>query len=215
MKNETAQKISSVLVSITKRLSRVAKQTFENTEELSILRGTTANAYNELKASTEDFRVQAFQRTEVLATANAIALKQIADVKKENDDREARQALRDQNNVQSIINLRDSMSRAFNEVKKDIQELITRIDATNSRIKNVEVFQADLLERAKRIVLTPTPALSMPNNHVWVNKKLSGVYSQVNEQEDRIQKLEALIEKYENLRKAQAELAKAQGEFVS
>ena len=62
---------------------------------------------------------------------------------------------------------------------------------------------------------TVTRSGSMPSDHVWVNKKLTGVYDSLTDQEQRIQKMEALIEKYETLRKAQADLARVNGNFLS
>lgn len=110
--------------------------------------------------------------------------------KKEADDREFRQGLRDQNNVQSLVNLRESAQKAFNQVKDDIKELVNRDSKMNTRILTLETNYNDLLERAKRLIMTPAPEPQMPSDHVWVNKKLSGVYDVLTDLQKRLEKLE-------------------------
>src|SRR5277367_983599 len=71
----------------------------------------------QLSDKVEANRAQTFQRTEALGL-------QIAKVKEENDLRETQQDYRDRNNVQSLINLRDSAQKALTEVQTDLKNLV-------------------------------------------------------------------------------------------
>jgi DNA repair exonuclease SbcCD ATPase subunit len=205
MKSETLSKITQLLASLQKRITKTAQKAQATDDRLDSL----IESYNEVvknvcfvdgqtvegvKKSLEDFRVQAFQRSEAIAAS-------LAKVKAENDDREARQAMRDQSNVQSLVNLRDSTAKAFDQVKKDVQELINRVERANSRINQVE---------NQNLILN-----GMPVGHEWVNKKLSGVYETCDDFETRVRKLEELLKLYENLRKAQNDFAIANGAFLA
>jgi hypothetical protein len=198
MSNQVLKALTRLVASLQKSLHKVRQKTNANTEELDTLRGSCSVAYlqhnreiAEAKKATEDFRVQAFQRSEQIAASLAL-------VKKENDDREMRQIVRDQNNVQALHNLKESVQKAFDQVKTDVQSL-TKVDL---RLK-------ELIKEA----FVPTGGL--PAGHEWVNKKLTGVYSQFDEVETRLAQAEKLLAVYEKLRKAQAEFAKANGEFVN
>jgi hypothetical protein len=107
----------------------------------------------------------------------------------ENDKREAAQTLRDQNNVQSLVNLRDSTTQAFSQVQKDVEELLKSIGKLSNRVYRVEKQYDDLLERAKSVVVSNFNKPSAIDQQL-VNSKLSGVYDVTANLEERLQKLE-------------------------
>jgi hypothetical protein len=205
MSSEILKSLTGLVSSLQKSLHKVRKQTRENADELSILRETFAVAYTDLNAkldfqkganaallkefadthkSVEDFRVQAFQRSEQIAAS-------LAQVKKENDDREMRQTVRDQSNVVSLQKLAASTDKGFSAVKTDVESLMTADVRLLRRIENLELFQNELLERAKKFMRPAACAApgfkpELPVGHEWVNKKLSGVYSQLDEVEARL-----------------------------
>lgn len=201
MKSETLSKITQLLASLQKRITKTAQKTQANTERLDSL----VESYNEvvknvcfadgqtvvgLKGDLESFRAQAFQRSEAIAAS-------LAKVKAENDDREMRQTMRDQNNVAAIQMLERSMVKAFGNVKTDIQNLVDQNRTLRESISQVENGQ------------------ELPIGHEWVNKKLSGVYETCDDFETRVRKLEELLKLYENLRKAQNDFAIANGAFLA
>jgi hypothetical protein len=204
-KENVLKAITGLVASLQKSLHKVRQKTTENTEDIELL-GDNVTELNDdqtallkriveqgkisvesdcqLSDKIEANRVQAFQRTEALAL-------QIAKVKEENDQREERQTLRDQNNVQSLVNLRDSTHTAFQQVKTDVQNLIKTDQGLSRRLYEVESRLSN-----------PAPAPQMPSDHVWVNKKLSGVYDSVADLEGRLQALEMESETARELRKS-------------
>lgn len=168
------------------------------------LDATDANANNMAEALEElEMHVSTFD-SRLVALDKSIAVNQDrwAAVEKVNDTRESQQTLRDQSNVQSIKDLRDSVDVAFKIVEKDVAAL-DAVDKSQSawinqcatRITEVEKFQADLVERAKKFVSAPfetrvSGGTQLPVGHVWVNKKLTGVYDSITELENRLKKLE-------------------------
>lgn len=130
----------------------------------------------------------------------------IEEVRTENDKREERQTLRDQSNVQSLVNLRESVQKGFDLVRNDVDTLNKKDRTLSDRITEIETFQKDLVERAKRLVVYTrdyqAPAPSMPSDHVWVNKKLTGVYDSMTELEVRMRKLEERAKDAEDIDKA-------------
>jgi len=172
MKSETPnvlKAITGLVASLQKSLHKVRQKVNANTETLEVLNTrieeqagiATANDC-QLADKIESNRVQAFQRSEQIAAS-------LAQVKKENDDREMRQTVRDQNNVQATHMLAASMQKAFDTVKTDVQNLM----------------KADL--RLKESLVSEE---GLPVGHEWVNKKLSGVYSQLDEVEARLTAIE-------------------------
>lgn len=171
-KPEVLKSIVGLVASLQKSLHKVRQKTSANTEELDTLRGSCSVAYlqhnreiAEAKKAIEDFRVQAFQRSEAIAAL-------LAKVKAENDDRETRQTMRDQNNVAGIQMLERSMVKAFGNVKTDIQNLVDQNRTLRESISQVVNGQ------------------ELPIGHEWVNKKLTGVYDTTTDLDNRLQKIE-------------------------
>jgi chromosome segregation ATPase len=163
------------LANLQRRITKVVAKTESNTEDIELLGDSVAELNDDQTAllkRIEEQRVQAFQRSEALGL-------QIAKVKEENDDREVKQTLRDQNNVQSLVNLRDSTHTAFQQVKTDVLNLIKNDQGLSRRLSEVESRLSN-----------PAPA-PMPSDHVWVNKKLTGVYDSLEEVENRLSNLES------------------------
>jgi hypothetical protein len=134
-----------------------------------------------------------------------------------NDKRETAQTLRDQSNVQSLVNLRESTQKGFDQVRKDVEALLKQIQRLNERVGQVEsqvgvgnaayqhmVGVEARVTKIEKSLGNPAPAPSMPSDHVWVNKKLSGVYDTTTDLESRVQRLEAEAELLNDLREAQS-----------
>jgi len=98
------------------------------------------------------------------------------------EGREERQIARDQNNVQALVNLRDSTAKAFNQVRDDVAALMKQIQRLNERVGQTE-SQNKILADA---FLGPNAVI----NQSVVNSKLSGVYNVTEELDKRIQTLE-------------------------
>jgi chromosome segregation ATPase len=108
-KEKVLAKVATLLEKFTERLTRFAEQ--QSTVEKNI----------------KDLQYQTFTTVE-----------RILRVENETRDREARQTLRDQNNVQSLVNLRESTAKAFNQVRDDIASLIKQVQRLNERVGQVE-----------------------------------------------------------------------------
>jgi hypothetical protein len=203
----------SIVMKLQARLTKAAQKIQANTEAIEHLEAVAKIGYQQnndaisvLRASAESNRVQAFQRSEQIAAS-------LAQVKKENDDREYRQTMRDQSNVVSLQKLAASTDRGFNAVRTDVESLM---DA-DLRLRGQITSLTNVLAQIQVRLNAPAPAsapTALPVGHEWVNKKLTGVYDSVDELDARLEKMEKLVALYEKLRKAQLELAKANGEFL-
>src|SRR6266481_1021433 len=156
--------VASLLEKFSNRLTRVASETRQNTDDINKI----GNA---------------------LVTTDTVLHKAVKEVKDENDARETRQTLRDQNNVQALHSLRDSTQKGFDQVKGDVESLLRAIQRLNERVGQVESQYADLLERAKKVVVANFNQPSAIDQQL-VNSKLEGVYNVTEELEARLQKLE-------------------------
>ncbi len=207
-KNLKSQLITTVGVlfeRLTERLNRIGVQTRKNTAAIEALQDKQRAVIREALV----------QRGAALSEDIKDVQAETARVKQENDDRETRQTLRDQNNVQALVNLRDSAAKAFNDVKLDVENILKFIQRLNERVGQVESQNAILGSRVNAIAQETLSAGALPQGHVWVNKKLSGVYDTTDDLEKRVKELEATLVLYENLRKAQAALAQANGAFLA
>jgi hypothetical protein len=174
-KSKIYNKIVTILDKFSNRLVRIADQTKGNSD--AIVRLTSGQQTLQDNISRVEF---------------------------ENNKREEAQVLRDQSNVQSLVNLRDSTKKAFDQVAADVKTLLTATQRLNERVGQVEsrqsgpnpfgvditVFREQLKDFESRLTSRGFTD-DLPSGHVWVNKKLSGVYAVADEFEARIQKLEA------------------------
>jgi len=184
-KSQILGKVATLLDKFSNRLIRVASQTRQNTDAIAILQDETRLKVGALQQWNQDI-VTHFEE-------------KLVAVKKENDDREARQVIRDQSNVQSLTNLANSTQKGFDQVKGDVESLLRAIQRLNERVGKAEsqitqnvvgsiVPSAQILDTVRRVEeiekkLTP----GMPSDHVWLKKKLTGVYDSLTDLENRIQ----------------------------
>jgi hypothetical protein len=212
--NKVKQQINEAIVRIldkmSDRLTGVARQTRQNTDAIAALtdrqRVDTAGTLTRLNTLNEDIE----------------AVKDYAaHVDQTNNDREARQTVRDQSNVQSLYNLRDSVQKSFDVVRKDVESLVVRAQRFNERLGQIESQNLILTSRMDALASSALSAHlqrfdeTLPQGHAWVNKKLTGVYDSITELEERTKQVERLLALYEDLRKAQAAFAEANGAFLS
>jgi hypothetical protein len=188
-----AADIASLLGKLQDRITRTASETRQNTDAVATLRDENRLRTGTLAEETMDLRTDVRQVNDQIDKMND-KITTVAgahnDVKHENDIREQQQTLRDQSNVQSLVNLRDSTQKAFKQVGDDVAKLDTADRKLSDRVTEVEKFTSDLVERAKNLVRMPAPAPSLPSDHVWVNKKLTGVYDTTTDLEVRMRQME-------------------------
>lgn len=189
VKSQILAKVAGLLDKFSDRLVATARETRQNTDAIAALRDELRLKFGKLEGelANTDGRIDA-------------SLEKA-------DEREGRQTLRDQNNVQSLTALRDSTAKAFTQVRADVEELLKRIQRLNERAGQVESQNAILVSGQKLI----------PNqiDQKIVNAKLEGIYDVTGDLEVRIQYLESLLALYEGLRKAQNDLAVANGAFLA
>lgn len=218
LRTGTLAQVAGLLNKFAERLAGVSRETRQNTDAIAVLR-------DELR-----LKIGKSQITEEILAAHIEDAK--GELKREADSREGRQALRDQNNVQALVNLRDSTSKAFTQVKADIEELMKRIQRLNERAGQVESQNLSLSSSVSLISNRTSNAV----NEKVVNAKLEGILDVTGDLEGRVAKieegpcaafhhmvgiekrvteLEHLLELYEGLRKAQNALAVANGAFLA
>ncbi len=208
--SNAAGTLLALLNKIQTRLDNVGRETRQNTDAVAALQDHARVKIGGLEGTVLDQKVVTFRRDEQLREKLNGLGQEVNAIKKVVEDREARQILRDQNNVQSLVNLRDSTAKAFEQVKQDVQTLLQQIQRLNERVGQADSKAASALAFA----MSKQPQTGMPSDHVWLNKKLTGVYDTTAELDARIQKMEKLLELYEGLRKAQVALAEANGAFL-
>lgn len=194
--NKTYARLASLIGQLQDRITKLAEQT-----TLSL--GYQSERTTEIGRQVGDLQTLNVQNV----SARNTLVERIEAVDFKNDKREEAQSLRDQSNVQSLVNLRDSVAKAFTQVAGDVKQVLNQITYVKDRVTK--------LENQTLVLAANKNAAGLPTDHIWVNKKLTGVYDSLTDQEQRIQKMEALIEKYETLRKAQADLARVNGNFLS
>jgi DNA repair exonuclease SbcCD ATPase subunit len=190
-----------LLNKIQDRLNRVARETRQNTEAIATLRdGRIAEFWKSVNVRIGKLE-ELIQRHDTLTTFVGGLRDDVVRDREINNKREAEQTLRDQNNVQSLINLRVSTQKGFDDVRKDVESLMKTIQRLNERVGQVEsqgvvdmaLFRQQLRDFESRLnSKEPATITLLPADHVWVNKKLSGVYDTTNDLEKRIQQLELL-----------------------
>jgi len=224
VKLQILSKVTDILDKFSDRLTSIARQTRQNTDEIAALQDRVRLNVGTLSTSVVDLLEDRRKVSQTFIEVQKDFSEKLSVVKAENDKRENAQALRDQNNVQSLVNLRDSTAKAFTQVRQDVESLLKTIQRLNERVGQVESQNVSLASSVSLISnrtedikqkLSASAPVAPTLSHVWVNKKLTGVYEQVDEQEVRIQKLENLLSLYENLRKAQNASVVANGEFLA
>src|SRR5690349_20862944 len=105
MSQQLDAKFAKLLVKLSERITEVARNNRINTDAIDVLRDQ-----HRLRMEGQDRTIQEImnhiQHDYSITKA----------VREENDQREAQQTLRDQNNVQSLVNLRDSTAKGFDQV---------------------------------------------------------------------------------------------------
>lgn len=170
-------KLASLLTKLQDRLNRVSSAMRQNVDAIATKIG--------------GLETQTFQRDEQLREKLNELGQEVNATKKENDDREARQTLRDQNNVQSIMKLRDSTQKGFDQVRQDVESLLKAVQRLNERVGQAESQgNANVLNVNRLLGSVAKMEVTQAPNTVWVNKKLTGVYDTTDELDKRIQELE-------------------------
>lgn len=199
-------KLAALLARLQNRLTRVSSETHQNTDAIAAIQDQVRVKVGGLEGHVVDVNNKVERAHRALIYNGERTDKLIADlglehgrldsqnliiqgVKKENDEREARQVIRDQSNVQSLTNLRDSVQKGFDQVRNDVESLLRTVQRLNERIGQVESQNGILLSRVNAIAqetLSAAKSAALPTDHIWVNKKLTGVYDSLTDLENRI-----------------------------
>jgi vacuolar-type H+-ATPase subunit I/STV1 len=200
----------ALLSKIQSRLTQVAGQTRLNTDAIATLQDDVRLKVGRLQEQVTPqkwtSKTTLIRRHETLTESVAEHIDRFNRFAEEVNKREAQQTLRDQNNVQSLTNLRDSTQKAFAQVRADVTSILNTLQRLNERVGQFE-SQVSVLKSLK---VAPSEI-----DQSIVNSKIMGVYNVTENLDARIAKLEDLLEKYEALRKAQAAFAEANGKFLS
>jgi hypothetical protein len=195
VKSQIYSKVADLLDSFANRLARVSQNHAGLERRHNILTGFVGGLRDDVVSLK-----QAYDARVVGIDAR------IAGVKEENDKREQVQTLRDQNNVQALHDLRTAAQKSFDLVREDVKTLLQQIQRLNERVGQVE---SQNIIATKFLQAKPVQVESgLPNGHVWVNKKLTGVYESVGDLEARVTLAETELEALKELRKALAVIAK-------
>jgi len=124
--SDAAAKIASLLGKLQERLNRLTGTVYEITARIQQDYGRTETKF-----------VQLHSRDESL-------LARIKEVAFDNDKREEAQVLRDQSNVQSIVDLRELTQKGFDLVGKDIASLVKSVQRLNERMGQLESKTGDI-----------------------------------------------------------------------
>lgn len=213
VKSQILSQVASLLDKFSDRLTDISRETRQNTDSIASLYDQVRIKVGGLEGKVIDQTAKngqlVFRDEQLRGKLNELG-QEFNKFKKEVEDREARQTLRDQNNVQALYNFRDSTSKAFAQVKTDVDSLLKITQKLNERVgqadSKAEIAMAGAVRKAQD---------GLPSDHVWLNKKLTGVYDSLEEQEARIQILEKVQSLYEALRKAQNDFAVANGAFLA
>jgi hypothetical protein len=161
-KERILAKVATLLEKFSERLVRVSRETRQNTDAVAAL--------------TDKVRLEVGAQQERLAA--------LAD---EAAQREHRQTLRDQNNVQALVNLRDSTQKAFSQVRDDVEGLLKQIQRLNERLGQAE----------SKIAFTGPSAIDqsivdskLAGARSFVDMKLKGVYDVTADLERRLREVE-------------------------
>lgn len=142
-KEKILAQVATLLDKFSERLVRVARETRQNTDAVATLTDKVrleVGAQQERLAALADDIVKKVGKSDVLFLAGVVEemSKKLEAFKKESDVRETQQTARDQNNVQSLVNLRSSTQKAFDQVRDDVAGLLKQIQRLNERVGQVE-----------------------------------------------------------------------------
>lgn len=158
MSKVAIEKIVRLLGKLQERLSRVGNESAQT-------RDTLAAFQDEVRVSDVAFKTAIIQ----LKSGQETLLNRIQEVEFKNNKREEAQTLRDQNNVQALVNLRESTKKAFDQVAGDVKSLLTAVQRLNERVGQVEsqtnanrLNVDELLKFKARTETNPAPALQTP-----------------------------------------------------
>lgn len=191
-KEKVLAKVATLLEKFSERLVRVARETRQNTDSIAALYDNVRLKTGKLEGAVEDLKLQSNDRDHQLRVKLNALGQEVNKITASAEDRETKQTARDQNNVQALVNLRDSTAKAFNQVRDDVAGLLKQIQRLNERVGQVESGVNQKLSGVSII------------DQSIVNSKLSGVYSVTEDLEARIKELESEIELITAFRKAQA-----------
>jgi hypothetical protein len=215
IKSKVYEKIVTIIDKFSDRLTKNAIETRQNTEDLAVLRQEYNNSFVRFESTIQEMFETGVSHNG--PTINGIK-QNIEKVKEENNKREESQTLRDQNNVQSLVNLRELTQKGFDQVRKDVEQLLNLNQRLNERMGKAESLanaawhqMVGVEQRVAKIeekMSNPAPAPQMPSDHVWVNKKLSGVYDTTDDLESRVREMEQFLNAFREFQKAASLLSK-------
>jgi len=176
-------KLATLLAKFQIRLNKVSALASQNTD-------TTAALVDHVRLKVgraEGIAVEANDKAERAHLSLIYLGEKIDKLTKETEDREVKQTLRDQNNVQALVNLRDSTAIAFDQVKADVESLLKAIQRLNERVGQTE-------SSVNQVESNVNQKLSGVNtiDQSIVNSKLAGVYDVTADLESRLQVVEEL-----------------------
>jgi len=139
VKETILARVAVLLEKFSERLVRVARETRQNTDTIAALQDNVRLKVGGLAQAIETGieKVAERQRAQSDYAIKGV-IERVSRVEKESADRENKQITRDQNNVQALVNLRDSTAKAFNQVKDDVSALLVQIQRLNERIGQAE-----------------------------------------------------------------------------
>lgn len=207
LKSQILAKVAGLLDKFSDRLVATARETRQNSDAIAALRDELRLKTGKVEGQIIDLTHAVVKRNVDLTDAVSKAVESQVRIQQDSEKYDGQQALRDQNNVQALTNLRDSTAKAFTQVRADVEELMKRIQRLNERAGQVESQNA--------ILATTRTKGANEIDQKTVNLKLEGFYDVTEDLDERIAKVERLLELYENLRKAQNELAIANGAFLA
>lgn len=154
-KSQILSKVATLLEKFSGRLTRVAAQTRQNTDNIAALQDLVLSKVNKLEGILVDVNDKAERAYAVLIHQGGLFDKLEAKVD-------------DQSNVQSLASLRDSTSAALNQVKAYVEALLRTTQSLNERIGQVESQNSILVSRLN----TPDPAPQISSGPDWLNQRL-------------------------------------------
>jgi len=228
IKSKVYEKIVTILDKFSDRLKKNADAIVELREytdksfdgyvaDLAALRQEYNNAFMRFESTIQEMFETGVSHNG--PTINGIK-QSVEQVKIENDKREAAQTLRDQNNVQSLVNLRESTQKGFDQVRKDVEQLLKLNQRLNERVGQVEWPHMVGIEKrvgelegqskghGYRLNQIETGKAELPSDHVWLNKKLTGVYDTTADLEARVREMEQFLKAFREYQKAVSLLSK-------
>jgi 4-diphosphocytidyl-2C-methyl-D-erythritol kinase len=142
----------------------LSEELMVRTRSLASQAATHAKLIDNLQAASYVVYIEDVIKQKVAGLTKEIYM-QVERVETESEARETRQALRDQNNVKSMQDLRNSTQKAFDQVRNDVEQLLKLSQKLNERIGMLESGTAAALKAAQAPAVAPTSIDQMVFKH--------------------------------------------------